>query len=118
MEKISSRALGVVPWQRVADSRISDFCPELRHKNARHPFGVPASGHLKSIFNAGHMTHLAAGTGFRLAIEMKTCARLSQDLRPIQNRLADQIAHFDRRAMPGCRAEGPAGNCPDMLLEL
>jgi len=64
------------------------------------------------------MAHFPAWTRFRLAVEVKARARLAEDLLPGEYLFADQIPHFDARAMARRRAERPAGDGPDMLLEL
>ncbi len=56
------------------------------------------------------MAHLAAGTRFRLAIETQTSAGLFENFVPSVDLVADQIAHFDRRAMACRGTERPAGN--------
>src|ERR1700735_3285521 len=63
------------------------------------------------------MAHLAARSDLELAVKMQSEIGLAEDVAPVLSVLTDQIVHFDPAATRG-RAERPAGNGADMLLEL
>src|SRR3984885_3783214 len=63
------------------------------------------------------MAHLAPRSDLDFAVEMQSEIRLSEDVAPVLSVLTDQIVHFDP-ATPRCRAERPAGDRADVLLEL
>src|SRR4051812_35273652 len=65
----------------------------------------------------GHMAHFAAWPRRPLAIEMNGGARDAEPLLVVADLLADQIGHGDR-AVAHWFSKRPAGDRPDMLLEL
>src|SRR5689334_13267081 len=67
--------------------------------------------------NPGYMAHLAAGSRFRLAVEMQVSPGLGQDPLPCVHIVADEVLHF-HAAETGSRSQRPAADRPDMLLEL
>src|SRR5215468_4498426 len=69
------------------------------------------------MYHPRHVTHLAAGTGAVLAIEMDGRARHIEPAGVIRDLIADQVDHFDP-PVAHRPAERPAGDCADVLLEL
>src|SRR5579863_2985395 len=67
--------------------------------------------------NAGDMAHLPARPNVHLSIEVQMLAGFGKDVEPAIRVFADQIAHFDC-AEPHCRAERPADDRSNVLLEL
>src|ERR1700730_9671905 len=72
--------------------------------------------------DAGHMAHLAARPRVRLPVKVRAGSGLAEDFSAGENIFADQIIHFDMaaglRAVAAGGSERPAGDRPDMLLEL
>ena len=63
------------------------------------------------------MAHLSALPGLALAVEVQTGVGFTSDCRPVLHALAQQVFHLHagpRLDWP----QGPAGNGPDVLLEL
>ena len=77
---------------------------------------------VRAGYDAGHMAHLAARPRVRFTVKMQARAGLAEDFCPGKDIPADQIFHFDMpagfRAVAAGGSERPAGNRPDMLLEL
>ena len=77
---------------------------------------------VRASYDAGHMAHLAARPRVRFAVKMQARAGLAEDFCPGEDIFADQIIHFDMpagfRAVAAGGSERPAGDRPDMLLEL
>ena len=63
------------------------------------------------------MTHFTARTALRLAVKMQAGLRLASEILPVCRLIAQKIGH-DHVAVALRASERPAGDSPDMLLEL